>query len=61
MSKWKHPYVIKAVSGPRPYELHALVFAEHKHDPRHYRFVDSYPTIEKAMAAKRKAYDRLTK
>lgn len=60
MSKWKHPYVIKAVSEPRQYELHALVYGKHKHDPRHYRF-DSYPTIEKAMAAKRKAYDRLTK
>lgn len=61
MSKWKHPYVIKVVSGPRPYELHALVYAEQKHAPRQYRFVDSYPTIEKAMAKKRKAYDRLTK
>lgn len=61
MSKWKHPYVIKVVPGPRPYELHALVYAEHKHDQRHYRFVDPYTTIEKAMAAKRKAYDRLTK
>jgi hypothetical protein len=61
MSKWKHPYVIKVVDGPRPYELHALCFGEHKHEPRHYRIVDSYPTLEKALKAKRKAYARLEK
>lgn len=61
MSKWKHLYIIKVVDGQRPYELHALSFGERKHEPRYYRPVESYKTLEKAMIAKRKAYARLEK
>ena len=61
MSKWKHPYIIKVVDGPRPYELQALSLGEHIHEPRYYRPVESYKTLEQAMIAKRKAYARLEK
>ena len=61
MSKWKHPDVIKVVDGPRPYVLQALSLGARQHEPRYYRPVESYKTLEQAMIAKRKAYARLEK
>lgn len=56
MSKWKHPYVIKFCPGPRP-EFHLM-----KYGYLHcYRKVESYTSLEKALKAKRKAYERSQK
>jgi hypothetical protein len=68
MSKWKHPYVIKVCPGPRPeFHLMALVYGNPNPSEKepltlhhYYRKVESYPSLEKALEAKRKAYDRLT-
>ena len=56
MSKWKNPYVIRVAPGPR-YEVLGLVF-NRRHEPRLYRFIDSYPTFEQAMKKKLKLYGR---
>ena len=69
MSKWKHPYMIKVIPGQEPaFALMALVYGRINPSReqeaiyrKHYRFVDKYPTFEKAMAAKHKAYARLEK
>lgn len=55
MSKWKHPYVI--VCNPNGFQLVALSYST----PRYYRPVDTYSTLDKALKAKRKAYERLQK
>ena len=56
MSKWKHPYVIKVCPGPRP-EFHLMALTLHNY----YRKVESYPSLDKALKAKRKAYERSQK
>ena len=68
MSKWRHPYVIKENPGPRPsFHLMALVYGPIKTYSdesiyrKHYRFVESFSSIEKALKAKRKAYERSQK
>lgn len=66
MSKWKHPYVIKVVPTTKGAYYHLMVLVHPTIEERpiiakHYRFVESYDTLEKALAAKRKAYARLEK
>jgi hypothetical protein len=58
MSKWKHPYVI--VCKPNGFQLAALS-CRTVHEPRYYRPIDTYSTLEKALKAKRKAYERSQK
>lgn len=60
MAKWKNPYVIRVEAGPRPYKLCLLVSIK-RHEPKEYRQFDEFSTMEKALKAKHKAYERSQK
>lgn len=71
MAKWKNPYVIRVRHGKNRtyFELMALTYGPVRVGltekdiiyRKHYEFMDIYPTLEKALKAKRKAYERSLK
>lgn len=69
MSKWRYPYVIKVCQRPRP-EYHLMELVHGNLNPSekepltlhlYYRKVESYQSLEKALKAKSKAYERIQK